>query len=55
MKTYNDLVNDCLTHIKEIFPWDLIEELEAGSHPLILDVREPYEFEAIHIQNSINV
>lgn len=55
MKTYNELVNDSLNHIKELFPWDLVEEMDSGSKPIILDIREPYEFEAMHIQNSINV
>jgi rhodanese-related sulfurtransferase len=55
MKTYKDLVNECLPHIKELFPWDLEEKLQAGEKPLILDIREPYEFDAMHIKGAINV
>jgi rhodanese-related sulfurtransferase len=55
MKTYKDLVNACLPFVEEVFPWDIQEELDAGKTPMILDIREPYEFEAVHIKNSINV
>ena len=36
-------------------PWDLEEELEGIATPLILDIREPYEFDCIHIDGSSNV
>lgn len=55
MKTFQDLINDCLPAIEEIFPWDLQKTIENNSSPLLLDIREPYEFEALHIQGSINV
>lgn len=55
MKTYKDLVNECLQFVEEVFPWDVHEELGAGNDPLILDIREPYEFDAVHIKGSINV
>lgn len=55
MKTFKDMINECLQCVKEVFPWDLQEELEQGEKPMILDIREPYEFEAGHIANSINV
>ena len=55
MKSFKDLVNDCLDAVHEIFPWDLAEELQAGNHPLLIDIREPYEYEAMHIKNSLNV
>ena len=54
MKTFTQLVDECLTHIQEIYPWDLAEKL-TESKPLIIDVREPYEFDAMHIDGSINV
>jgi rhodanese-related sulfurtransferase len=53
MKTFQTLLNECLAHVQELFPWDLQELLAAN--PLLLDVREPYEFDALHIQNSLNV
>jgi rhodanese-related sulfurtransferase len=54
MKTFQALLNESLQQIKEIFPWDL-QEIIASKQPLLLDVREPYEFEKFHIKNSINV
>lgn len=54
MKTFQELLNECLQHVGEIFPWDL-QEIIATRSPLLLDVREPYEFERLHIQNSLNV
>lgn len=55
MKTFQDLINDCLPAIEEIFPWDLQKTIENNSSHLLLDIREPYEFEVLHIQGSINV
>ena len=55
MKTYNDLINECLETVEELFPWDLEEELQADKKTIILDIREPEEFNAMRIKNSINV
>jgi rhodanese-related sulfurtransferase len=55
MKTFKDLIKECLLCVKEVFPWDVQEEIEQGKQLLIVDIREPYEFEVAHIKNSINV
>lgn len=55
MKTFQDLINDCLPAIEEIFPWDLQKVIEDNLSLLLLDIREPYEFDALHIKDSINV
>ena len=55
MKNFIELVRNCLTEVREIMPWDLEERLAANPELLIVDVREPYEFYAMHIPNSINV
>jgi len=55
MKRYADLVADALTRVKEIQPWDLSKLLAAGSEFVLLDVREPAEFAALHIPGAINV
>jgi len=55
MKRYDDLVAEALTRVKEIMPWDLSRRLSAGNRPLLLDVREPAEFDALRIPGSINV
>lgn len=55
MKKFVDLIEDALKNVKEIFPWDLEEKLQVSSNPLLLDIREPYEFNAMHIKGAINV
>ena len=55
MKNFIELVRGCLTEVREIMPWDLEERQAANPALLILDVREPYEFYAMHIPGSINV
>jgi len=58
VKSYQQLVQACLESsenpVREVFPWDLVEMIEAKD-PLLLDVREPEEFEAAHLNNSLNV
>ena len=55
MKNFLELIKNCLTDIQEIMPWDLEERLAENPSLLIVDVREPHEFEAMHIPGSINV
>ncbi len=55
MKNFIELVRGCLTDVREIMPWDLEERRRVNPQLLILDVREPYEFDAMHIPGSINV
>ena len=56
--TYKALVQACLdsehNRVDEIMPWDLAEMLETKT-PLLLDVREPDEYNMAHITNSISV
>jgi hypothetical protein len=49
MERYTDLVADALTRVKEIQPWDLSKLLATGGEPVLLDVREPAEYAALHI------
>lgn len=55
MKKYTDLVAECLAEVKEIMPWDLAEQLRQPQPPLLLDIREPAEFDALHIPGSVCV
>ncbi len=55
MKKFTDLIAQVLPDIEEIFPWDLEEKLASGSPPMLVDIREPYEYQAMHIEGSINV
>ena len=56
MKRFTDLVADTLADITEVFPWDIEEQMnDSEQRPLILDIREPDEFSAMHIQDSLHV
>ena len=55
MKTFAELVKECLPEVDEIFPWDLEEQMNESKDMLIVDVREPYEFDVMHIEDSLNV
>ena len=55
MKRFMELVRECLGNIREVLPWDLVERQAANPDLLVLDVREPYEFDAMHIPGSLNV
>jgi rhodanese-related sulfurtransferase len=54
MKTFTQLVEASRAKVKEIFPWDLVDWLKE-KQVLIVDIREPYEYDAMHIQDSLNV
>lgn len=53
MKRFIELIEECKQHVNEVFPWD-VEDLQQ-QHPdmLLVDVREPYEYDAMHVENSI--
>ncbi len=55
MLTFNDLIAASSQEVREIMPWDLTIRIKENPGLLVLDVREPYEFEAMHIRGSINV
>ncbi len=55
MKRYADLLAEASTRVREIPPWVLRDRLAADPAPLLLDVREPDEFAAVHIAQSVNV
>ncbi len=55
MMRFIELIRSSLTEVKEIVPWDLEERLQANSDLLIVDVREPYEFDAMSIPGALPV
>jgi len=55
MKNYRQLVADTLPQINELFPWDVSEKLDNKEELLIIDIREPYEYDSLCIQDSMNV
>ena len=54
-KNFNDLVNEHIPLIEEIFPWDLADELIRDSDVLLVDIRCPDEFSLLRIEGSIAV
>lgn len=55
MKSFQDLVDENTKRVTEIMPWDLDEKLKQNNSLLVLDVRETFEFENMHIQGSFNI
>ncbi len=55
MVRYIELIRNTLSDVKEIMPWELVERLETNPGILIVDVRERHEFDAMHINGSMNV
>ena len=55
MKNFLELIRGCLTEVREIMPWDLEQRVAENPDLMIVDVREPEEFAAMHIAGSINV
>lgn len=53
MKNFLGLISECLGDVAEIMPWDLAERMEANPDLLVVDVREPYEYDAMHIEGSL--
>jgi rhodanese-related sulfurtransferase len=55
MKTYEQLVDEALQRVGELFPWDLVEAMGDNPGILLVDIREPYEYDAMHIDGALNV
>ncbi|CAK0738857.1 Rhodanese-like protein [Gammaproteobacteria bacterium] len=55
MKRFMDLVEEVRPLVREVLPWDLDPELKEGRPILLLDIREPYEFNVVHVPDSLNV
>jgi rhodanese-related sulfurtransferase len=54
-KSFNDLVNEHIPLIEEIFPWDLANEMALDPNLLLVDIRCPDEFRLLRIAGSIAV
>ncbi len=55
MKTFEQMVVEALEEIEEIFPFDLMAEMESDNPPLLIDVREPTEYRSAHIPGALHV
>ena len=54
-QTCKTMVDALLKSVEEVFPWELIDEIDSNPDLLLLDVRCPHEFDRASIKNSINV
>jgi rhodanese-related sulfurtransferase len=55
MQRFLELIATCLSDVREVMPWDLEERIQENPELLIVDVREPGEFDAMHIRGSLSV
>ena len=55
MQRFLELIAACLSDVREVMPWDLEERIQKNPDLLIVDVREPDEFDAMHIRGSLSV
>lgn len=55
MKIFDQLVAEAAAHVTELMPWDLADKIQTGADLLLIDVREPTEFAAMHIADAINI
>jgi rhodanese-related sulfurtransferase len=53
--TFANLVAAALPHIKQLMPWDVDAMRKATPDLLVVDIREPDEYAAGHIQGSLLV
>ncbi|PKL94531.1 MAG: rhodanese, partial [Gammaproteobacteria bacterium HGW-Gammaproteobacteria-8] len=53
--TAKELVAAARQQITEIAPAAVVSELAQPAPPVLLDVREPGEFAAAHLQGAINI
>jgi rhodanese-related sulfurtransferase len=55
MQKLIDMLNERLSAVNEIMPWDMEEMMEADPNILVLDVRERDEYDTMHVEGSLNV
>ncbi len=55
MKRAADIVKVAMDRVSGFMPWDLKDLVDANKVDLIVDVREPYEYDEMHIPGSICV
>jgi len=54
-KTFTQLIDEARAAVPEIFPWDLEDWLREGKDVLLLDVREPFEYDVMKVKGSLTV
>ena len=52
-KTLADFIEEARSQVTDIMADDVEEMLDEGEEFLLVDIREPYEYEKRHIENSL--
>ncbi len=52
MKSAAEIVKESMDKVSGYMPWDLKDLMEEGKVHMIIDVREPEEYNAMHIEGS---
>ncbi len=55
MRKFLDLIRENLADVQELMPWEMAARVAKNPDLLIVDVREPHEYDAMHIAGSLNV
>lgn len=55
MKSAAEIVNESMARVSSLFPWDIKDLIDEGKVDLLVDVREPAEYDEMHIPGSILV
>lgn len=55
MRRLNDLLAEARSQVPEWMPWDLSDRWTTDPQLLVLDVREPAEYQAAHMAGALHV
>jgi rhodanese-related sulfurtransferase len=55
MKSGTDLINEAKQRITEVTPSQVKQSLGAGERPVLLDVREPNEWNMGHLPGAVHI
>lgn len=55
MRNFLELIKENLADVREMMPWEMAARLAKNPDLLIVDVREPHEYDAMRIAGSLNV
>ncbi len=53
MKRAADIVRESMEKVQSLMPWDIKTLMDNGEIALIVDVREPWEYDEMHIPGSM--
>ena len=53
MKRAAEIVQESMDRVNGLMPWDVKDLMDEGSVHLVVDVREPWEYDEMHIPDSL--